>query len=490
LSTSNEYSLPFPLTKSRNKRNNCSSSSDVNSLTKEPSIPEERLHQNNKKQSDKIPAEDTSTTVVDVVVPPTPFGSDFRSLSHYDACDSLYNDDHSKVQLWPKTPKSNSSLPISTVLLDRRPLFEDIINKEHNRVNSALCLLPSSQERCSPFGRHELLHHAAALRCGAKQSPPVDSTSYQETSPWPTASVIRDSRVTSCGGGLFERYNDTHDIQTRLPWVTFKKLYQESMDSFNWTAGSGAYGQRVIIHAHHMASEQGAPAGQPPQFGESVPRLNQLKMATHFKRAVECTGLNLSLIVVPRSCMSLFDAVSSCMYAVRSDVPPRPAFGLMRACITWLLNDQNVLKSMTMRVTGQNNSHLNKTCTVLDALCASIVSSDTTATSSLGPNTSVSQRLVMYKKHLIKLKKIDEYDLLKVNDIFPSKLNSVFVQVLCEIFCETITVIDFVRRAVKTYTATSGVKDIANRNLFIYQVDNSGEYFYGIINNDKCMTAK
>jgi hypothetical protein len=377
--------------------------------------------------------------------------------------------------------------PVPLIAHNRRPLFEDIVDKrESGNVRSSFCSSLAAANGGKPIGRHQLLYHAAASRCGVSIcSPPQDND--EQTTPWPTESVIRDSRVTS-SRGLFGRYTDIYDIQSRLPWAHFKERYHEAIDSFNRTAGSGSYCQRVVIHAHHMACGQGT--CQPLQFGENMPKIGPEKLAVHFRRAVECTGLNLSLLAVPISCLSMFDAVSCCMYALRSDVPPRSALGLLKSCITWMMKEKNVLKYVTTtEVSGCNISHSNISTTILDAFCEGIVSSDISAAAWMGRGTSVSQRLILYKKHLINLSKIDECSLLKFAGVL-SKLNCVFVQVLCELYCETVTVIDCVRGAVKTYTSSGNRKNIPHRNLFIHQVNISGEYYYGVVDNDECMTNK
>ncbi len=493
LSTSNEFSLPFPLKRSQySPKDSCPPlAGDAADITE---VREDIALQSSGDIDDKLNSSSLPVGTLfytDEIEEDTPRWTtlDEHTVEEVGAheCDTEENDDYFHMgrteqspHEWSVARSTRFHVEPSSTVHNRRPLFEEF--EESNLVSSTAWLPSVTANRGVPIGRHELLYSAAAWRCGASNQLPPNKC--VRASPWPTVAVIQDSRVAS-SGGLFGRYTDTNDIQARLPWALFKSIYQVSMDSFNTTAGFGAFYQRVVIHAHHMANHKGV-AAQPLQFGESMPKFSQEELATHFMRAVECTGLNISLLAVPMTCMSLFDSMSSCIYAMKSDVPPLSSFRLMRVCITWLLKEKNVLKCINIKVTGDNNSHLsNSTITILDAFCKAIVSGDATATLSLGPGASVSQRLLMYKKHLVRLDKNDEYEMLKFVNKF--SLSGVFVQVLCELYCETITVVDFVRRAVKTYTSSNGVKKETFRNLFIYQVDSPIEYYYGLIDNDKCM---
>jgi hypothetical protein len=224
---------------------------------------------------------------------------------------------------------------------------------------------------------------------------------------------------------------------------------------------------------------------------------------THFQLAVECTGLNLSLLAVRKWRMCLFDAAASCIFAMRPldeaeirskkaapiHLRPFSPFTLLRACFVWLLEERNVLKQMNVTMTGDNR-HPSITCTILELLCEGLVAGDPTggATLSLGEKSTEGQRLLMYKKYIIKLVEADEFDLLMFAESFLPKLNILFTQVLCELYCKTsITVIDFVSRAVRTFTCnpTCGELNKSNiRNLFLYKVAMPSEYYYGVIDND------
>jgi hypothetical protein len=389
---------------------------------------------------------------------------------------------------------------VAPLLERRRPLFEDILRSKKSPVLSnsqpiISSLLFPSAKRLPPSQRFVAVDpEGTSHQCSVVNK-------YSRASSWPVLSVLHDWRVTS--GSLFHRYVDTHDLQTRVPWLAFKDTYDTFFDLYNVYSGGGAYCQRVVIHAHHFPNENGRISATPFQFGEGMPAIHIELIATHFLRAVECTGMNLSLLAVPKWHMCLFDAAASCLYAMRphcvhplskrdkSYIHLQPTscrpFTLLRKCIVWLLEDRNVLKRMNMTVTG-NNNHLNITdTTILNLLCEGLVAGDPAgATLSLGRYSTEKQRLLMYKKYIEKLVKCDEYELILFAEKFLPKLNSVFTQVLCELYCETsVTVVDFVLRAVRTYTSSSSDKTTVVQNFFLYKVAMPNEYYYGLIDNER-----
>jgi hypothetical protein len=304
---------------------------------------------------------------------------------------------------------------------------------------------------------------------------------------------------------LNTRYSDTYDIQSRLPWSYFESTYRARMDAYVQQAGGGAYCQRVVIHAHHFTSEQGRPAAGPPlEMGESMPKIAGTKqLATHFYRAVECTGLNISLLAVPATCTSVFHAFDATMYAMNftrrvsgKRKVPSSAMGLLRACINWLLDDNNIRLSMNVTTSG-NSNFTDTPTTVLDAFCKGIVQADHSAAVSVGQGSSAAQRFMMYKKYIARLSMADEWDLYNFAEKMCPKLNVVFVKVLCELYCDSIVVIDFVRRCLRTYRSHQNVDPLQDcrrhpaSNMFMYRVDlPEGEYFYGLIDNDRTMKLK
>jgi hypothetical protein len=317
---------------------------------------------------------------------------------------------------------------------------------------------------------------------------------YSRASSWPASSVLQDWRVSS-GGLFFQRYGDTHDIQEQTPWLVFNDTYEAFFNMYSLYSGGGSFAQRVVIHAHHFPNKSGHVAAPPFMFGEGMPPIHKELMATHFLRAVECTGMNLSLLAVRKWQLCMFEATASCLYALRPhgelSFKRNNPCSLLRSCIIWLLEDRNVLKRMNVTVNG-NNQHLNINDTILNQLCKGLVACDPTgATLSLGQSSTEGQRLMMYKRYIDKLVEADESTLHLFAERFFPKLNSLFIQVLCELYCEiSITVIDFVLRAVRTYTHSSNETNNSTiQNLFLYKVAMPNEYYYGLINNEQALVG-
>jgi hypothetical protein len=375
----------------------------------------------------------------------------------------------------------------------RRPLFEELLTEIQQP--------PAVPGRLSQDFYKQIPPSHRLIRTN------VD-TYQRKTTVWPMASVLCDWRVNSAA--LFHRrYVNTYDLQRRLPWLAFNAKHGKCFEMYNLYAAGGAFGQRVVIHAHHLPSESGQIAATPFEFGEGMPLISSGMISTHFLRAVECTGLNISLLAVPKSGMCLFDAAASCLYTLRSyakcstsyvgnsrkkclPVPPQSSFGLLRACLVWLLEERNVLKKMNVTVSG-GNCHLDDKSTILDSLCEGLVADNRSTTSgaslSLGCTSNQRQRLMMYKKYLVEFVKAGEAELLSFAERFLPKLNSLFTQVLCELYCEkSITVVDFVLGGVRTYTHSSFEPEENSKitsNLFLYKVDLSCEYYYGVVDNDR-----
>ncbi len=109
----------------------------------------------------------------------------------------------------------------------------------------------------------------------------------------------------------------------------------------------------------------------------------------------------------------------------------------------------------------------------------------------MGQGSSATQRLMMYKHYIARLRTADEWDLYNFAEKMFPKLNAVFVKVLCELYCDSITVIDFVRRCMRTYKSQRVAVHPAPCQMFLYRVDLiDSEYFYGLIDNDRTMRLK
>ncbi len=399
-------------------------------------------------------------------------------------------DSTTEEQCTPTSPNKNRIISSA-----RRPLFEDLLNETlqnspslplhsfespPNPRTAAVITMPRQQSQL--FSRQ--LHFR-----NQQPTPPPNSTPYDRATPWPEVSVLRDWRVVS--GNLFrERYCDTHDIQSRIPWIQFENEYQVAIERFSLYASPACpFGQRVVIHAHHFPGEYCAPKAPALQFGEGMPSMTSDMMSTHFWKAVECTGLNVSLVAVPQSSISVFDAVASSMYATRLKTDsrgkqvPRTATGLIRSCINWLLEESNAIRCMNVVVSGAN-SHLNNTSTIIENLCRSIVLHDPTTVRSLGTGTSTAHQLLMYKSHLQRFRNAHENELLLFANKFFPDLNSVFIQVLCEMYCDTVTVIDYALRGTRTYTSSIKIKETKMRNIFLFRVCIPSEYYYGLFDTE------
>jgi hypothetical protein len=245
------------------------------------------------------------------------------------------------------------------------------------------------------------------------------------------------------------------------------------------------------------------------------------KLTEHFNSAVECTGLNVSLLVVRKTALSMFDAIASCAYATR----PRPFWdkssttakqlrnllsspeSLFEACLSWLSVeekklfscniDAQIVSATAVIATSSNNK------TILDKLheAASagqcdlfrVTSSDRyhgLSSSSAGAENkeTVQQKLWAVQKYLgrFKVKDIDGRSTLNTQG-YSSNLNDVFLRVLCNKYFMTIIVMDHIRRCITTYPyrGTQG----QSCQLTLFKVANEGDedYYYGLIDNDKFM---
>jgi hypothetical protein len=221
--------------------------------------------------------------------------------------------------------------------------------------------------------------------------------------------------------------------------------------------------------------------------------LRTQKLAVHFFSAVECTGLNVSLIAVPKGHMSLFDAFAATCCAMKLEVNtcskfrmPEGAAGLVRACITWLLEEDNIQLSMDVETFG-GGLFVDEETTMLNEFCEAVTVVEPSVAMSLGRGTSTAQRLLMYKRQILGLKTGDGLEIYGFAEKFFPRLNNLYTQVLCELYCSTITVIDFERRCYKTYTSHQNNVS-QQRHVILFKVDWFGcDYYYGLIDNDKTM---
>jgi hypothetical protein len=312
-------------------------------------------------------------------------------------------------------------------------------------------------------------------------------------------------RVSDILGTSLFKYRNMLELQSAIPWTRFLSEYQTSVEAFNLYASQGLlFGARVVMHAHHFGGSHGCASASPLEFGENMPALDGGSLLSHFARAVELTGLNLSLLVVRKTPLSMFDSVSSCLYAMRAKIQhptrnanfPRTSEHLLKACLSWLLDESkngklSCLMNIQVERTAAGPFYCIKNTTILDEFVnadalielggANLQSSECQS------EQSFTTKYVWVKRALLKLRtttNINAHPLLQ--KLFPM-LNDVFLRVLCEMYFMTVIVIDHSGRCVLMFPYTGKHSETCVLLLYKIVLASNSEYYYGVIDNDKFM---
>jgi hypothetical protein len=411
-------------------------------------------------------------------------------------------------------PNSRAKVPHS---MHYRQLFPADSELSEKNTNSSQRLITPQQAPPQQLQRSYRQSVRSRVNCN------VSSELKTSAIPWPLSfqSLFLDNNANTLSNHnnlMCKCYENMYDLQQKLPWLEFHSRHQDSIATFNVFAGKGVYGQRVAVHAHHFPTLNYHPAGaKPVEFGENMPSFDR-KLTEHFNSAVKCTGLNVSLLVVRKIALSMFDAIASCVYATR----PRPFFdlsstaakqlrnfpsspeSLFEACLSWLSVEEKKLfacKIDAQIVSAITTSSNNKT--ILDKLYEAasagqcdlfrVTSSDryhglSSSTAGAENKETIQQKLWAVQKYLgrFKLKDIDGRSALNTQG-YSSNLNDVFLRVLCNKYFMKIIVIDHIRRCIITYPYRGTQGQSCQITLFKVANEGDEDYYYGLIDNDKFM---